>query len=151
VPFRITDCYIKPYACCRHLQPAVEAFYRSVECHGLSENEVETVQVQTYAISAEHAHTGWADYASAQLSFPYIMALGMRYGAIKPQHFEDSTRQIRPWRLCAHGCTSRSQPTSMPLSRFRPARVTVRTKRGQFVGSPWKLADVGRSRWTMHI
>src|SRR5262249_33461492 len=25
VPFGITDCYIKPYACCRHIQPAVEA------------------------------------------------------------------------------------------------------------------------------
>src|SRR6266436_1499284 len=25
VPFGITDCYIKPYPCCRHLQPAVEA------------------------------------------------------------------------------------------------------------------------------
>src|SRR6266508_3498770 len=24
-PFGITDCYIKPYACCRHIQPAVEA------------------------------------------------------------------------------------------------------------------------------
>ena len=22
VPFGITDCYVKPYACCRHLQPA---------------------------------------------------------------------------------------------------------------------------------
>src|SRR5215471_11567444 len=25
VPFGITDCYIKPYPCCRHIQPAVEA------------------------------------------------------------------------------------------------------------------------------
>src|SRR5207245_1915444 len=24
-PFGITDCYIKPYPCCRHIQPAVEA------------------------------------------------------------------------------------------------------------------------------
>ena len=27
VPFGITDCYIKPYACCRHIQPAVEALF----------------------------------------------------------------------------------------------------------------------------
>src|SRR5205823_10557753 len=25
VPFGITDCYIKPYPCCRHIQPALEA------------------------------------------------------------------------------------------------------------------------------
>ena len=25
--FGITDCYIKPYACCRHIQPAVEAMF----------------------------------------------------------------------------------------------------------------------------
>ena len=27
VPFGITDCYIKPYACCRHIQPSVEALF----------------------------------------------------------------------------------------------------------------------------
>ena len=25
--YGITDCYIKPYACCRHIQPAVEATF----------------------------------------------------------------------------------------------------------------------------
>ena len=29
--YGITDCYIKPYACCRHIQPAVEAMFGLVQ------------------------------------------------------------------------------------------------------------------------
>ena len=92
VPFSITDCYVKPYACCRHIQPAVEALIELMNDNKLSANDVRDVKVDTYSIAAEHAHTGWQDYASAQLSFPYIMALGMKHRWIKVEHFEDETR-----------------------------------------------------------
>src|SRR5262245_29817190 len=66
-PFGITDCYIKPYACCRHIQPAVEATIGLMTDEKIAVGEVERVEVETYRIAAEHAHTGWDDYASAQL------------------------------------------------------------------------------------
>src|SRR5208283_3971752 len=91
-PFAMTDCYVKPYACCRHIQPAVEALINLMAENELAAGDIRDVQVETYSIAAEHAHTGWRDYASAQLSFPYIMALGMRHGWIKIEHFEDNER-----------------------------------------------------------
>src|SRR5215471_13833821 len=75
VPFGITDCYIKPYACCRHLQPAVEALMGLCRDEKISLDEVTRIDVDTYRIAAEHAHTGWDDFASAQLSFPYLISL----------------------------------------------------------------------------
>ena len=71
VPFGITDCYIKPYACCRHIQPAVEALFGLLNDEKIATDDIERVEVETYKIAAEHAHTGWDDFASAQLSFPY--------------------------------------------------------------------------------
>jgi 2-methylcitrate dehydratase PrpD len=33
VPFGVTDCYVKPHPCCRHIQPAVEALIALLEEH----------------------------------------------------------------------------------------------------------------------
>src|SRR5262245_17362551 len=93
VPFGITDCYIKPYACCRHIQPAVEALFGLLDDESIKPDEIKKVDVETYKIAAEHAHTGWDDFASAQLSFPYLMGLAARYRGIKVEHFEEKTRR----------------------------------------------------------
>ena len=82
VPFGITDCYIKPNPCCRHLQPAVEALIGILNDEKIATDEVRQVAVETYRIAAEHAATGWDDFASSQLSFRYLMALALKY----PQH-----------------------------------------------------------------
>lgn len=132
VPFAITDCYVKPYACCRHIQPAVEALIGLMNDNNLAENDIRDVQVETYSIAAEHAHTGWQDYASAQLSFPYIMALGMRHRWIKIEHFEDSERRDPH---IAHLCSLVNVRPTEDMDRLypeqRPARVTVTTDRGR--------------------
>src|ERR1700738_4824745 len=93
VPFGITDCYIKPYACCRHLQPAVEALMGLCRDEGISPDEATRIDVDTYRIAAEHAHTGWDDFASAQLSFPYLIGLALRFRAIRLEHFGEEVRR----------------------------------------------------------
>ena len=60
--------------------------------HDLVEQDIRRIDVETYAIATSHAETGWGDFASAQLSFPFIMALGLRYGRIDLKHFEDDIR-----------------------------------------------------------
>ena len=91
--FGITDCYIKPYACCRHIQPAVEAMFGLLNDENIAFEDIRQVEVETYKIAAEHAHVPWDDFASAQLSFPYLMGLAARYRGIKFEHFDDKTRQ----------------------------------------------------------
>src|SRR5215475_9618687 len=61
-PFGITDCYIKPHPCCRHIQPAVEALIGILDEEDIASEEVERIDVATYRIAAEHAATGWDDF-----------------------------------------------------------------------------------------
>jgi 2-methylcitrate dehydratase PrpD len=131
--FGLLDCYVKPYACCRHLQPALEAMMTLCREHGLTEADIERIDVETYAIAADHARTGWETFASAQLSFPFIMALGLRFGNIELAHFE---RQMLDDQSIAAICERVNVAVSPELDRTypqnRPARVTLQTRRGTF-------------------
>jgi 2-methylcitrate dehydratase PrpD len=136
VAFGITDCYIKPYACCRHIQPAVEALIALCRDENIVPEEVTRIDVDTYRIAAEHADTGWGDYASAQLSFPYLIGLALRFRAVRLEHFADEVRRqpalddiARKLRVVATPEVDRLYP------QLRPARVKVTTARGVFTGA----------------
>jgi 2-methylcitrate dehydratase PrpD len=133
VPFGITDCYIKPYPCCRHIQPAVEALIGLLADEKIASEEVERIEVATYRIAAEHAETGWDDFASAQLSFPYLMGLALRFRGVKFEHFTEEMRRDPAFSAIARKLAVTAPPE---IDRFypqlRPARVTVTTARGSF-------------------
>jgi len=132
-PFGITDCYIKPYACCRHIQPAVEALIGLLEDEKIATEEVERIDVATYRIAAEHAETGWDDFASAQLSFPYLMGLALKFRAVKLEHFSAATRGDPAFAKFARRLAVTAPPEIDRLyPQLRPARVTVTTARGTF-------------------
>jgi 2-methylcitrate dehydratase PrpD len=133
VPFGITDCYIKPYPCCRHIQPAVEALAQLLADEKIASDEVEHIDVATYRIAAEHAETGWDDFASAQLSFPYLIGLALRYRTIKFEHFAEDVRRDSAFAAIARKLTVTAPPDIDRLyPQLRPARVTVTTARGSF-------------------
>jgi 2-methylcitrate dehydratase PrpD len=134
VPFGITDCYIKPNPCCRHIQPAVEALIGLLNDEKIASDEVKHVAVETYRIAAEHAGTGWDDYASAQLSFRYLMSLALKFRNIKVAYFEDAIRNDPAWAALAAKFQISAPPEIDRLyPKLRPARVTVTTAKGQFV------------------
>src|SRR5262245_36489898 len=133
VPFGITDCYIKPYACCRHIQPAVEALIGLVNDEKIATEDVERIDVATYRIAAEHAETGWDDFASAQLSFPYLIGAALRFRGIKVEHFSDEMRRDPAFATIARKLNVTAPPDIDRLyPQLRPARVTVTTARGAF-------------------
>jgi 2-methylcitrate dehydratase PrpD len=133
VPFGITDCYIKPNPCCRHIQPAVEALIAILNDEGIAEDEVQHVAVETYRIAAEHAATGWDDFASAQLSFRYLLCLALKFRAIRFDYFEDAVRADPAWpALAAKFAISAPHEIDRLYPKLRPARVTVATARGSF-------------------
>jgi 2-methylcitrate dehydratase PrpD len=136
VPFGITDCYIKPYACCRHIQPAVEALIGLCRDENISPEEVTRIDVDTYRIAAEPAHTGWDDFASAQLSFPYLIGLALRFRAIRLAHFTDAMRRDPACETIARKLNVTATPEVDRLyPQLRPARVKVTTARGVFTRS----------------
>jgi 2-methylcitrate dehydratase PrpD len=132
-PFGITDCYIKPYACCRHIQPAVEALIGLANDEKIDAAEVTRIDVETYRIAAEHAHTGWGDFASAQLSFPFLIGLALTRRGIKMKDFDDDSRRDPAFARIASMLHVSAPPEIDRLyPRLRPARVTVTTPRGAF-------------------
>jgi 2-methylcitrate dehydratase PrpD len=133
LPFGITDCYIKPYPCCRHIQPAVEALIGLMHDENIATDEVERIDVATYRIAAEHAETGWGDFASAQLSFPYLMGVALKFRGIKFEHFDAAVRRD-PWFAASARKLNVSAPPDIDrlYPQLRPARVTVATARGTF-------------------
>jgi 2-methylcitrate dehydratase PrpD len=132
--YGITDCYIKPYACCRHIQPAVEAMFGLCTDEQIGFDEIRKVDVETYKIATEHAHVPWDDFASAQLSFPYLMGLAARYRGVKFEHFDEKTRKDPAFAAFAEKLTV-TAPTEIDqlYPKLRPARVTVTTGKGKFV------------------
>jgi 2-methylcitrate dehydratase PrpD len=133
VPFRITDCYIKPYPCCRHIQPAVEALIGLLTDEKIATEDVQRIDTETYRIAAEHAQTAWDDFASAQLSFPYLMALALEFRAIELAHFSDQQRRDPKLAALAAKLHVTAPPDIDRLyPRLRPARVTLTTARGTF-------------------
>jgi 2-methylcitrate dehydratase PrpD len=131
--FGITDCYIKPSPCCRHIQPATEALIGLLNDENIATEEIRHIAVETYQIAAAHAGTGWDDFASAQLSFPYLMSLALKFRAIKFEHFAEAVRGDPQWKALA-GKLSVTAPAEIDrlYPRLRPARVTVSTARGTF-------------------
>lgn len=131
--FGILDCYIKPYPCCRHLQPALQALIELLQQHDLVASEVERIEVDTYNIAAAHANTGWADFASAQLSFPYILSLGLHERDVQLRHFHVQTRSdSRHDAVRAMLKITASAQMDARYPKERPARVTLHTRRGTF-------------------
>jgi 2-methylcitrate dehydratase PrpD len=132
--YGITDCYIKPYACCRHIQPAVEATFQLLNDENIAFEDINAIDVETYKIAAEHAHVPWDDFASAQLSFPFLVGLAARYRGIKFEHFDDKTRQDPAFEQFSRKLTV-SAPAEIDqlYPKLRPARVTVTTPKGKFV------------------
>jgi len=94
---------------------------------------VERIDVATYRIAAEHADTGWDDFASAQLSFPYLMGVALKFRAIKFEHFDAAVRRD-PWFAANARKLTVSAPPDIDrlYPQLRPARVTVVTERGRF-------------------
>jgi 2-methylcitrate dehydratase PrpD len=94
-PLAITRCYIKPYACCRHLHSAIDGILEIRRAQNLDVDAIKQIDIGTYAIATEHAHTGWRDMASAQMSFPFCASLAATHGHVDLDDFSEAGRADR--------------------------------------------------------
>ena len=129
--WRMTGCYIKPHACCRHLQPALEALMQLREDHAISPEDVREIEVDTYSIAAAHHGTGWTDMATAQLSFGYVLAQGLYKGrAALADFLGDALKEGHAEALAPRLTIRGTAEMDALYPRQRPARVTVHTEAG---------------------
>jgi 2-methylcitrate dehydratase PrpD len=112
----------------------MEALIGLLNDEKIATDDIAHVDVETYRIAAEHAHTGWDDFASAQLSFPFLMGTAARFRGVKFEHFSDQARANPALDAFARKLTITAPAEIDQLyPRLRPARVTVKTGRGTFV------------------
>lgn len=129
----ITDCYIKPYACCRHIQPAVDALQSLLREHQVGIEEINAIEVETYSIAREHAHVPWGTFAEAQLSFPYVLATAAQHGDLRIARFDANARASEVTaRLAGRISVTASAAMDARYPHERPAEVRLITARGQW-------------------
>ena len=90
--FAVADCYMKPFAACRHLHPGIDGMLQLREAHSIDPDDVVRIEIATYALAESHAATGWGDMLAAQMSYPYTMAAALAEGAVDLEQFTEAAR-----------------------------------------------------------
>ncbi|EFW90127.1 MmgE/PrpD family protein [Haladaptatus paucihalophilus DX253] len=86
----VTEAYLKPYPCCRWVQPGVEAALSLAESTAIDPTSVETVRVHTFE-EATHLRTRSPDSPEeAQYSYPFPVATALVRGRFtQAEHASD--------------------------------------------------------------
>jgi len=138
----IAQCYTKPYACCRHLHPALDGLIDIARTASLTPADVAAVEIGTYAIAEAHGHVGWDDMLAAQLSFPFCAATALRHGMLDPRHFAtEARRDPAMLELCGRIKVRVDTECETNYPAMRAAKVSLTTTDGRkmqrFVTDPY--------------
>ena len=134
VRWQIANSYVKPYACARWIHPALDAVAEATRHTPVAADDVEAVDVETFAFAASLDTVDTRSDMQARFSLPYCVAALLTDGDLHAGSFLPA-RLERPQVLAlAHRVTVREDAAcSAALPQERPARVTVRTRRGEVV------------------
>lgn len=79
--YAINKSYTKPYAACRYTHPSIEAAIAAGKQDNLQAKDIKEIRVRTYDLAVTgHDHREIAGPASAKMSIPYSVAVGLIYG-----------------------------------------------------------------------
>ena len=133
-PYAITDCYIKPYACCRHIHPIIDAtFAACTELGKPALADLESVNIATYAVAEAHSRPDWrTEMTTAQMSIPFVIAAAISYGDITMTHFDEAHRLDPALNAaCPRIRTTIDKELDAVYPKKRCARVIVTLKDGR--------------------
>lgn len=118
--------YIKPYACCRWAQPAVEAIlHLRRTAYSRSSAEIETIHVETFS-EATQLNTVWPETTeAAQYSLPWAVASAWRWGDVGIKQIDDNALHDDLVRTLAQRVHMRCDPE---LDREFPERTLARVR-----------------------
>lgn len=131
-PFAMTECYIKPHACCRHIHAAIDALQQLMQGNDLTCDDIERVHVGTYKVAAAHDLRRWSGFTEAQMSIPFVLALVARFGRadvdlFSPEHRSDRTTGEFAERISVDVDAQCDQD----YPRYRPAVVSLTLRDGR--------------------
>ncbi|GAA5231812.1 MmgE/PrpD family protein [Verticiella sediminum] len=142
--------YLKPYPACRHIHPAIDALLALRGEHGIDPAQVASINVGTYEAAMPHAALGWDTLPIAQLSFPYVVAVALQYGAVALPHFSDETRARPEIAALAAKVSVHADPVCCAAyPAHGPADVTIvmadGTRHQRYVAEPLGSPDLALS------
>jgi 2-methylcitrate dehydratase PrpD len=130
----INDCYIKPYACCRHIHSVIDAIFDIMDETSLIAEQVQTVRVGSYKVAASHDLRQWENFTTAQMSIPFVVATALRYRAVDLGHFTAEHRNDEHVNALARKVmVGVDQGCEEDYPRTRSAVVAIETSDGQTV------------------
>lgn len=90
--FAVANCYMKPYAACRHIHAMVDAVLDMAAEDGLTAPQVESVEIGSYAVAAAHGQVGWSEMTTAQMSIPFVVGTAILRGRVTLADFGAAER-----------------------------------------------------------
>lgn len=92
-PFAVANCYMKPYAACRHMHSGVDGLLDIMRCEQVTARDVKTLEIGAYGLAVEHARFGWSEMTTAQMSFSFVMATALLRGKVDFEDFNEAARR----------------------------------------------------------
>ncbi|MDP5181216.1 MmgE/PrpD family protein [Blastococcus sp. BMG 814] len=130
--WQITQSYLKPYACARWIQPALDAARAATDGARLRPEDVEGVEVATFAFAASLAGAEVRSDMHARFSLPYCVATLLADGGLDAGSFLPERLRRPAVAELARRVVVRERPEfSAALPGERPAEVTVRARDGR--------------------
>ncbi|MBR0656320.1 MmgE/PrpD family protein [Plastoroseomonas arctica] len=90
--YAVANCYMKPYAACRHIHAMVDAVLDMAASEGLTADQVAAVDIGSYAVAATHGTVGWTEMTTAQMSIPFVVATALVRGRVTLADFGEAER-----------------------------------------------------------
>ena len=131
-PHAITECYIKPHACCRHIHAPIDALQALMREEGLAAADLAEIRVGTYRVAAAHDLKTWASFTGAQMSIPFVLATAARFGRADLDLFTAAHRADPESAALAGRVSVTVDPAcEAAYPAHRPAAVTVAASDGR--------------------
>lgn len=131
-PWAITECYIKPHACCRHIHAPIDALQELMRENEFGAAEIESIHVGTYRVATAHDLRSWDSFTSAQMSIPFVMATVARFGRADVDVFTATHRaDAETAELAARVSVGLDEACEASYPATRPAQVDVTLRDGR--------------------
>lgn len=129
-PFAVTESYLKPYPCCRHIQGPIDVVL-DLRAEGIDPSIVTSISVETYRSAAHHDNKRIDNLLDAQMSLPYGVAVAFITGdasldAFDPANAERDDVAALMQRVSVYA----TDEMEAKYPETRPATVIVETEEG---------------------
>lgn len=129
-PFSVTENYLKPFPCCRHIHGPIEAI-QAIREEGVTAADVESIRVETYGTASHHDKRAVENLLDTQMSIPYGVAVALVTGEAKLDQFEPSNVENPEISdLIEKVEVAKTDEMESMYPETRPARVTATLQSG---------------------